>query len=69
MVYLICASPPFPLINDRGPLVKLKHSGGVENNIRYCFIVLFQSFMFYLSMKILSSNYCINIVKIYTQQS
>ena len=44
-------------------------NGGAENNAKYCFITLFQLFVFYLSMKILSSNYYINIVKIYTQQS
>ena len=36
---------------------------------RYSFIAIFQLFMFYLSMKILSSNYYINIVNIYAQQS
>ena len=42
------------------------------NNTRYCFIALFQLFMFYLSMKILentSLNYYIKQVKVKTRNS
>ena len=46
---------------------KWKHSGGVENNTRYCFIALFQSFMFCLLMKMLSSK--LLYYKYITQQS